>query len=266
MKNCVQAKLLKNGNTINFIKSTDGLEYNLEPNVTYVVKTEGFSDEIYLEKTGILSIEGKIYEEEDYSKFINRTLNYYNNSKTGTTGIMLCGLKGAGKTLMAKQIAIKSNLPIIILDKYIRHSRLLNLFSMLSSMDVCIMIDEFDKFGKDYDNDILLSILDGINTSGKKLVIATCNDDLKINKCMRDRCSRFRYWKTFREIPKDIIEKVISDILNDKDKITSLSTFIIENFKCISFDNIISFAVEVNLNKSESFEDLFKDMNLSARK
>ena len=42
--------------------------------------------------------------------------------------------------------------------------------------------------------------------------------------------------------------------------------FIIDNFGCISFDNVNSFIEEVNENPKDTFEELFNDMNLSSKK
>ena len=127
------------------------------------------------------------------------------------------------------------------------------------------MFDEIDKLGEDYDDDYLLKILDGANSSGKKLMLCTCNDAEDINEYLIDRCSRIRYWREFDELSASMIQNILEDKLNDKEEIKPLTDFIIENFAVVSFDNIASFVDEVNEYPTTSFEELFKDMNLSSK-
>ena len=91
----------------------------------------------------------------------------------------------------------------------------------------------------------------------------TCNDESKINRNLIDRCSRIRYWRKFKETSRETVKQVLEDRVNDKNEIESLLDFIMNNFKCISYDNICSFVDEVNENPTTTFEILFSDMNLS---
>jgi hypothetical protein len=62
-----------------------------------------------------------------------------------------------------------------------------------------------------------------------------------------------------------MIETILTDKLDDKDKVKPLLDFIQEKFGVISFDNVISFINEVNDYPDDSFESLFEDMNLSEK-
>lgn len=256
---------LKIGDKVMFKPKVEGLEYDLEPCKVYTVEVDNWSDAISFKLSPDLVMPEKLYETEDSTKFVNKVINYFNKSTDGTTGVMLSGLKGSGKTITAKNIALHSNLPIILIDKSFRPSMLSKLFNLLETIPACIFFDEIDKLGKDYDSDYLLKVLDGANTCGKKLVLCTCNDADDINEYLKDRCSRIRYWREFDEIPPSLITEILSDKLNDKTEVNALTDFIIENFDCISFDNIVSFADEVNEYPTTSFEELFKDMNLSSK-
>ena len=258
-------KFIKMGEDVHFKSSTEGLDYDLENGKVYIVKSERWSDAVYLRLAPDLQMPEKVYKTENDIKFINRVLNHYNKSEDGTTGVMLSGLKGSGKTIMAKEIALESNLPIILIDSSVSPSRLVDMFNRLGDTDVCVVMDEVDKLGEDYDDDYLLKILDGINTTGKKLVVCTCNDTDDVNEYLFDRCSRIRYWREFDELQPSMIQEILNDKLNDKEETKPLTDFIVENFSCISFDNIISFAEEVNDNPQDTFEELFSDMNLSSK-
>lgn len=256
---------LKVGNKIAFKPIVEGLEYELEGGTVYTIDIDRYTDDITFNIAPNLTMPDKLYETEDSSKFVNKVLTYFDKSNDGTTGVMLSGLKGSGKTITAKNIALKSNLPIILVDKSFRPSLLVKLFNKLVNTPACIMFDEVDKLGEDYDDDYLLKILDGANTCGKKLVLCTCNESNNINEYLKDRCSRIRYWKEFDELSPSLIQEILKDKLNDKEEVNALSDFIIRNFACISFDNVVAFADEVNEYPTTTFEELFKDMNLSSK-
>ena len=255
---------IKAGNKVMFKASTDGLDYNLEAGKVYTVEMDNWADEITLQVAPDLQMPSKLYITDEDRKFINKTLNYYKKS-SGTTGVMLSGLKGSGKTVTAKIIANESNLPIILIDKGFRPSNLVKLFNKLEHVEVCIIMDEIDKLGEDYNDDYLLRILDGANSCGKKLMLFTCNDDEDVSEYLKDRCSRIRYWRSFNELSSSMIQAILDDKLDDKEEIKPLTDFILENFACISFDNVSSFADEVNEYPKDTFEELFEDMNLSSK-
>lgn len=260
------SKFIKIGNNISFKRNTDGLDYDLQPGSVYTVNYDRFSESFTLSEAPNLKLPEKMYSSKSDDKFINKVLNRFNKSKNEVTGVMLSGLKGSGKTVMCKKIALDSNIPIILIDKSLYPSVLCTLFNLLEDIDVCVIIDEVDKLGKDYDNSYLLKILDGINSSGKKLMLFTCNDNNLVSEFLIDRCSRIRYWREFDEMNKEVIKYMLEDRLDNKDEVISMMDFIINNFGCISFDNVNSFIEEVNENPKDTFEELFNDMNLSSKK
>lgn len=258
-------KFLKVGDTITIRKSVEGLEYDLEAGKTYQLCIDRWGDQIFFKVIDGLNLPSKVYTTDEEEMFMNKILNHYSKADNGVLGVMLSGLKGSGKTVMAKQIALKSDLPIIIIDKGFSPRKLAELFQDLSGTEACFIFDEIDKIGEDYDDTFLLQVLDGANTTGKKLMLFTCNNEEDINDCLIDRCSRIRYWRDFDELSTSMIQKVLEDVLEDKDEVKPLTDFIQEKFGCVSFDNIVSFANEVNAYPTEMYEDLFKDMNLSEK-
>ena len=59
--------------------------------------------------------------------------------------------------------------------------------------------------------------------------------------------------------------EVLTNKLNDKKEVKSLTDFIKDNFEVCSFDNIASFVKEANDYPTTTFEELFEDMNLSSK-
>lgn len=255
--------LLKFGDEIIFSKQ-GGVDYALVPGMCYTVEIDRMTDAVKFKENSTIELPEKLYVLPEDEKFMNRVLKHYENN-VSITGVMLEGTKGSGKTVMAKQIAVKSNLPILILDNSIRPYYLKSIFDKIRNLEMCVIIDEFDKLGEDYDDNQMLQVFDGIFSSGKKLILTTCNDIDNVNDYMKDRCGRIRYCRTFEEMGPAMISEVLKDRLNDKTKITSLTDFISKEFGLISFDNVASFAEEVNNYPDESYESLFKDMNISSK-
>lgn len=256
-------QLLKIGENIVFAQH--GVDYKMEPNKVYTVDYDRYAEQIKLKEAPDLQLPSNLYTTKEDEKFMKRVLNNFSKSEK-STGVMLAGTKGTGKTVMAKQLALTSNLPIILIDKSLRPCYLKTLFNKLATLSVCVIFDELDKLGEDYDDDYMLQIFDGISSSGKHLIISTCNDTSEVNEYLLDRCSRIRYYKEFEEMSPSMIHSILFDRLNDKEEVKPLTDFIVKNFNCISFDNVASFAEEVNEYPSETFEELFKDMNISSKK
>lgn len=261
----MEKKFLKVGKSINFKFNTEGLECDLTPGMVYSIDVDRYTDAISLEETSGLSLPSRVYCTQRDERFMDKVINSYNLSESGFTGVMLAGLKGSGKTVMAKVIANKSGLPIINIDKNIRPYILRNLVEKLGDTSVCFLFDELDKVLADYDDSVLLQVLDGSDTKGKHMILFTCNDDDEISEYLIDRCSRIRYWREFSEMSPSLIMEVLNDKLNDKKEVKSLTDFIKDNFEVCSFDNIASFVKEANDYPTTTFEELFEDMNLSSK-
>ena len=258
-------KFLKVGKNVSFKFNTDGLECNLTPGMVYNIKVDSYTRVVSLEETTPFVMPSKVYCTSRDKRFIDKVLNSYKLSENGFTGVMLSGLKGSGKTIMAKSIANESNLPIINIDKSVRPWALKVLVELLGDPNICFMFDELDKLLEDYDDSALLQILDGADTKGQHMILFTCNNEAYISEYLIDRCSRIRYWRKFGEISPSLIMEMLNDKLNDKKEVESLTDFIKDNFEICSFDNIASFINEVNNYPTATFEELFEDMNLTPK-
>ena len=261
----MEKNFLKVGDKIVFKPSMDGLEYELEGGKVYNVKYSRFTGDISFETAKMFTLPSKIYSTQKDNDFIKKVLYKYNNSENGVTGVMLSGLKGSGKTVTLKQIALMSELPIVLLDREFPEYKFKSLFQGLVNTEVCFVFDEIDKQNNDYSMGDLLQVLDGMNTVGKKLMLFACNDDKKISEFLVDRCSRVRYWKRFDKMSEEMIKQVVSDKIDDETKAKEISDFVYKHFKCVSFDNILSFVEEIKAFPNWTLEDLFNDMNLTKK-
>lgn len=259
-----QKSLIKVGNEISF--TTGGVDYNLINGMFYNVTYDPYDKGLCLHEASSAALPSNMYVTEDDNAFTDKVLSYFRDSEDGTTGVLFSGLKGSGKTVMAKYIATKSDLPVVIIDKSISPHVLKELFNNLSNRDVVYIFDEIDKLGERYDDNFLLQILDGANSaSGRRLVLFTANKSDEISEYMIDRCSRIRYHKKYDSLSPSTIMVTLDSILKDKSKVKPLTDFIIETFSVISFDNVVAFAKDVNRYPEDTFENLLKDMNITVK-
>lgn len=252
--------------TTEFIKIGDrlvikpqGADYDLIPGKVYDLSYDRYSGDDIFKENGELSLPTKIYTSKKDNFFKKRVLTYFNNAFTDTTGVMLAGTKGTGKTIMAKVLAKESNLPIIVVDPQYPEHRLIKYFKQIST-PVCILFDEVDK---SFDTEKMLDFLDGLQKTSKKLVIMTCNNLGKVSEYLQDRCSRIRYLRKYTT--NDNLE-FLDILINDMGikNAEEVSKFCRENIKLLSMDNIVAFLNEVKLLEDEdcTLDEIISVMNI----
>ena len=253
------SSFIKNNNQI--IPKPLGTDYDLIAGKVYTLKEDRYSDELFLEEDKDFEFPEKYYLGDDDKHFMAKVINTFGNTTKLTTGTLLSGMKGSGKTLMAKKIAVESGLPIIVVDNGVHADEIEGFFAKVSE-DVCVIFDEIDKY---WNTRYLLGFLDGVKPSCKKLVLCTCNDEREIDEYLNDRCSRIRYKKKFSCLTKDAVLGILGDMIVDKEKAKSATEFIYSAINVISYDNIVMFGEEVRNNPDESYEDILKDMNIEKK-
>lgn len=238
-----------------------GIEYTLSAGTTYQLKWDDWNAVAYLELGNNLTLPENYYSSKTDNAFVDRVLNYFNTTDKHTTGVMLKGLKGAGKSVCAKKIALDSNLPIIVVDPMFPARRLNEFFSKFEQQ-VCVLFDELEKNERYWKTDDLLTFLDGISATCKKLVVFTCNSDEECCDFIKDRCSRVRYSRTFNAMSEEAVFGLCNRELNDEGEARAACAFILNTFKTISFDNVLSFLEEVKLDEGSTYEELIEDLNI----
>lgn len=245
------------------VNKPTGLDYDLINGKVYNLKWDRYNGMSYFEEDGLLSLPAKVYTTKSDEVFIKRVNTYFQKTSKLSTGVMLSGIKGTGKTVMAKVIAKNSNLPIIVVDEDYPTGRINDFFRKFET-PVTIIFDEVDKH---WDTEDLLGWLDGVQTNAKKLVLFTCNNEDRVNDYLKDRCSRVRYIRHFEANDN---ARFLREILRDKgiaeDNIENTYTFIVNNFGLLSIDNILSFIDEKLLFPELSNEEIFNDMNISSKR
>lgn len=254
------SEFIKFGNKI--VTKPNGFDYDLVDGKVYNLKYERFGVGVYIEEDGSLNLPKKVYTTKDDDNFIKRVVSYFNKTSKLSTGVMLSGIKGTGKTVMAKIIASKSNLPVFVVDENFP-TNMINDFFRKFTTPVAVIFDEVDKH---WDTEDLLGWLDGVQTNAKKLVLFTCNNEDRVNCYLKDRCSRVRYVRHFE--PNDnarFLKEILKDKGIRKEEINDTYNFIVKNFSLLSIDNILSFIDEKLMFPEFSNEDIFKDLNIAKK-
>lgn len=234
---------LKNGRSYSQIEDSVKLIQKL-PKKVYTMCEDRY-ERIYLEEyASEFYFDFKIYGLE--SDFVNHVMKTFENT-TSNLGILLNGTKGTGKTVTAKILANKMNLPVIIVPRSM--SGLQDFISKLNS-EVILFFDEFEKSFNREDSTIL-SIMDGVyNAKYRKIFILTTNQ-LYINDNLIGRPSRIRYKKTFSNLSPETIKEYLEDNLKDKSKADQVVSMI-DSLSISTIDILKSIVEEINIHECDT--------------
>ena len=179
-------------------------------------------------------------------------------------GVILSGRKGIGKSLFARQLAIRAkdyNLPLIIVPTY--YPGIADFISSIEQ-EVIVLFDEFEKTfaNQEHSNpqEEMLPLFDGID-SGKKLFIITCNEIQKLNSYLLNRPGRFHYHFVLGNPNPEEIKEYMTDKLNPEyhHLIKKLIGFSLN--VDLTYDVLRAIAFELNM--GYSFEETLMDLNIS---
>ena len=182
------------------------------------------------------------------------------HDRTNSTGVLLVGEKGSGKTLLAKIIAregSKSDLPTLIINQPYKGDAF-NEFIKNINQPCIIIFDEFEKVYDKDDQNMILTLLDG-HSSTKNLFVFTCNESYKINDYMLNRPGRIYYYIEFKGLDVEFIEEYCNDNLNNKKNIHSICQ-ISTLFHVFNFDMLQALVEEMN-RYDESAQEALKLLN-----
>lgn len=248
---------IRNSNTFR-IASEESLDIqNHLPAGNYTVKFNEMQGFFFLEMVDAFQPLSKLYG--DTQKNSSRILRTYLDREV-STGVMLTGEKGSGKSLLAKTISIDAaamDIPTIIINTAFTGDAF-NKFLQDIEQPCIILFDEFEKVYDNEDQEKALTLLDGVFPS-RKLFVLTCNDKWRVNEHMRNRPGRIFYMLDFKGLDPQFIIEYCNDKLNNKlhiEKIVELAAL----FEQFNFDMLKALVEEMN-RYDESPQDALKMLN-----
>lgn len=234
---------LKQGNTFRVSKKEAmDIRENL-PAGNYVIKKDEMSGQLFLEAIDKFEIKGKVYG--DTHKRADRIL-YAFGDRPSTTGVMLTGEKGSGKTLLAKMLSVKGydqGIPTIVINAPWCGDQF-NAFIQSIEQPVIVVFDEFEKVYDEQEQEQMLTLLDGVYPT-KKLFVLTCNDKWRVNSHMRNRPGRVYYSLEYKGLEEAFIREYCQDNLKAKEHIDKV-VGIAGTFDQFNFDMLKALVEEMN--------------------
>lgn len=241
---------IRNGNTVRVASDAAmNLTQTLATGV-YVVKCDEMTGVYYLEDSKTFSIPSKRYGSID--RYTHRILTTF-HSREASTGVLLVGEKGSGKTLLAKMLSATSGMPTILVNESFRGSTF-NAFIQSIEQDAVVLFDEFEKVYDIDDQEAMLTLLDG-TTPSKKLYVLTCNDVCSVNEHMRNRPGRLFYNIAFKGLEIDFVREYCIDHLKNSDHIQGVVDSLVL-FSRFNFDMLQALVEEMNRYGESAIEAL----------
>jgi hypothetical protein len=232
---------LKSGNTYR-VTCKEAMDlHEIIPAGNYVLKQDQYGN-YFLESIDNFTIPNKLYG--DTTKDAARILNTYKD-RLSSTGVLLSGEKGSGKTLLAKQIsneAAKKNIPTIVINSP-HHGEAFNTLIQGIEQECILLFDEFEKVYES-EQEAVLTLLDGVFSS-KKLFIFTCNNKWKIDENMHNRPGRIFYMLEFEGIDVNFVIEYCNDNLLNKSHIDSVCR-VSSLFDKFNFDMLQALVEDMN--------------------
>lgn len=249
---------IRNANTYR-IASEESIDIQkVLPVGNYTIKSDPMTGALYLEMVDDFPQVSKLYG--DTTKNADRILRTFMD-RTASTGVMLNGEKGSGKTLLAKTLSIEAaktmGIPTIIINQPWTGD-IFNKFLQDIEQPTVVLFDEFEKV---YDNDAqeaALTLLDGVFPS-KKLFVITCNDKWRVNEHMRNRPGRIYYMLDFGGLDAQFIAEYCEDNLLNKAHIAKICE-ITSLFDKFNFDMLKALVEEMN-RYNETPQEALKMLN-----
>ena len=235
---------IKNGSNFMVTDKENMDLYDRLPVGVYIVKFSKMMG-YYLEHVSGFVLPTRLYgklprqAEKIVSSFKDRQLS---------TGVLLAGEKGSGKTLLAKLLASnmgKLGAPTIVINQPHTGDDF-NKFIQDIEQEAVVLFDEFEKVYPKEQQTSMLTLMDGVFPT-RKLFVLTCNDKWKVDSHMRNRPGRLYYLLDFKGLEDDFIREYCADTLN----------------KQLHYDieNIVALASTVDAFNFDMLKALIEEMN-----
>lgn len=253
---------IRNGNTY---KVADSAAIDLHehlPAGNYIIQSHPFEG-LYLEQIDSFQPAGKIYG--DTIKNADRIINTFLDRTGRSTGVMLTGEKGSGKTLLARTLSVecaKRGIPTIVINSAWTGDQFNKLIQDIDQ-PCMVLFDEFEKVYDEDEQESILTLMDGVYPM-QKMFVLTCNDKWRVDRHMRNRPGRIYYMLDFRGLEEAFIREYCADNLRPEhqhhtNSICTLASMFTE----FNFDMLKAMVEEIN-RYGDTPQQIIKMLNVKA--
>lgn len=251
-------KFMQTAGEVFFVEDRSGELHDKIPNGNFVVCAKPFTGELYLKAADPFVMPSKLYG--DTVKESQKILNTF-RTRDKSTGVLLVGDKGSGKSLLAKHIAHTGNMPVILVTSPLAGDTFMRFLDSIKQ-DCVVLFDEFEKVYDSETQQQMLTLFDGVFVS-KKLFLLTCNKKELIDENMINRPGRIYYNMSFGGLAESFIKEYCQDKMNEydeafADEIVKVS----RKFKAFTFDMLAAVVEEKN-RYNEELEDMMVMLNVA---
>jgi len=250
-----------NGDIFTTVESRNFIEQL--PASTFAVEFDSNFGRFYLRRNIDYTIDHKVYGN---SHFLSSRILQTFESRSKSTGVLLSGEKGSGKTLLTKLLSIDGRslgYPTLVINSPFCGD---GFNSFIQSIEQpCIIL--FDEFEKVYDSlesqSKLLTLFDG-TVSTRKLFLITVNSNEEITSYMKNRPGRIFYHIEYGGLTTEFIIEYCNDNLRDNSKMDGIlrATTL---FRAFNFDMLCALVEEMN-RYDESATSSLKYLNINPEK
>ena len=203
---------------------------------------------VYIRQLSTFKLPTKIYG--TLTSMQNRILRTYQD-RPFSTGVLLNGNKGSGKTLLSQMISNTAvgtlKIPVILVNDYMHSAEFAVIAEYLQNLGqpAVLVFDEFEKKTEGRYQIELLAFLDGVIHQQKMLYLFITNSDAPINEYYKERPGRIFYHFRFRGLDEDAIRTYIRAALKNTSYTEPLVT-LLKTFPEVNFDVLASIVEEMN--------------------
>lgn len=222
---------------------------------TYLLKSTKIDDKVGAKGSTVEAFYCEPYTDYDIPdrvygrvKSIAERIITTHESRDSTTGVLLIGTQGSGKTLLMKLISRlareRLGLPTLIINSCF-YGDAFNAFIATKVPPCVIIFDEFEKVYRQYGaQEALLTLYDGLFSSNK-LMVHTANDERAINPHYINRPGRIYYRLKHVGISKSFAREYCDENLKNKAEMTDILQIVSEH-RNFSFDMLQALVEEMN--------------------